>query len=145
MPENYLDVTEEECVYENWGHSGICHQRQVVSVNQKPSLKVINPESYTRVQLFEHLFYLKNVILRNINNNIEGPKVTYGELLKWLGIWLLMETVIGPNRDGFFSSRPVNEFTAAPFRVVKFMTKRRFERILGVIRYNKTKVPSYKD
>ena len=111
-------------------------------MNQKPSLKVTNPGSYTQVQLFEHLFmrdYLKNVILRNINNNIEGSRVTYGELLKWFGILLLMGAVIGPSRDDFFSSRPVNEFTAAPFSVVKFMTKRRFERILGAIWYNKTK------
>ena len=36
LPENYLNVAEEECVYENWGHSSICHSRQVVSVNQKP-------------------------------------------------------------------------------------------------------------
>ena len=42
LPENYLNVTEEECVYENWGHSGICHQRQGVNVNQMPSLKVMN-------------------------------------------------------------------------------------------------------
>ena len=103
----------------------------------------MNPESYSWFQLFEYIFmkdYLKNVILRIINNNTEGPRVTYGE-----GIWLLMGTVIGPSRDGFFSTRPVDEITAAPFRVVKLMIKRCFERILGAIWYNKTKAPSYND
>ena len=45
----------------------------------------------------------------------------------------------------FSPTRPVDKFTAAPFRVVTFMSKRRFERILGAIRYNMSKPPSYKD
>ena len=42
LPENYLNATEEECVYESWGYTSIYNQCQVLSANQKPSLKVIN-------------------------------------------------------------------------------------------------------
>ena len=27
LPENYQTVPNEECVYEDWGHSGVCHRR----------------------------------------------------------------------------------------------------------------------
>ena len=34
LSENYLNVTEEECVCKNWDHLGICHQCQVVSYSR---------------------------------------------------------------------------------------------------------------
>ena len=38
LPENYPTVANEECTYEEWGHSGICHRRQIVARNIEPSL-----------------------------------------------------------------------------------------------------------
>ena len=32
LPENYRNVSSEECVYTNWGHSGICHRRQIAVI-----------------------------------------------------------------------------------------------------------------
>ena len=40
LPENYRNVSNEECIYGNWGHSGVYHRRQIISINNKPLLKV---------------------------------------------------------------------------------------------------------
>ena len=100
------------------------------------------------MQLFELLFmkdYVEDVILCNINANIVGSRVTYGEFLRWIGIWFLMATVIGPRREAFFSLKPIDPFLGAPFRVNEYMSKKRFEKILAAIRYNDTAPPAYKD
>ena len=66
LPENYHNLTNEECVYEDWGHTGVCHRRQIVAMNHKPSLKVRYNEKLNRVETFELMFmkdYLKDVIV----------------------------------------------------------------------------------
>ena len=65
------------------------------------------------METFELLFmkdYLKDVIVSNINKTIEGPRVTYGEYLRWLGLWFLMSTVIGPLHGAFFHIVLVTSF-----------------------------------
>ena len=69
FPEDRATFPNIECFYEDWGHTGICYRKQIVSTNAKPTLKVRFPESYDCVQLFELLFmkeYLRDVILKNI-------------------------------------------------------------------------------
>ena len=119
--------TESECTYQEWGHSGICHRRNVVNNNTLPQLKVANHSNFNRVQLFELLFttkYIKEVIVPNINKNITGERVTYGEFLRWLGLWFLISSVIGPSRDSFFLNQICNEVSEAPFRVSQYMSRR---------------------
>ena len=106
LPTTIEDNANEECVYSGWGHSGICARRQVVSQTIMPTIKVQNKnvESFNRVDLFELFFvteYVKEVILVHVNKNIKGEEVTYGEFLRWLGIWFLIASVIGPKRDAF--------------------------------------------
>ena len=67
--------------------------------------------------------FIKNTLLYNINKNIEGARVHYGKFLRWLGIWFLMATVIGPSRNAWFSQKPFDEFSEALFHVVKYMAK----------------------
>ena len=153
LPENLLPqdntVNTNACVYEEWGHSGICHRRKDVSNVINPQLKVSDSsKNFSRVELFELLFitdYIKKVILININENITGDRVTYGEFLRWLGIWFLICTVIGPSRESFFLNQPCDEFSEAPFRVSHYMSRRRFDKILNAIRYPKSGPPPYKD
>lgn len=140
-------MIEEECTYSNWGHSGICNRRQVGSWNNKSFLKIRLEQKLNRLQLFELMFmkdYVKDIISININKNIEGPRATYGEFLRWLGVWFLMSTVIGPLQDAFLHHH-CTEFSEAPFCVVQYMTKQRFKSILRSIKYSKTKPRSYKD
>ena len=82
LPENLpsrrsATVTENECTYQDWGHSGICNRRSEVNSNTLLQLKVTDPTNFNRVQLFELLFvtkYIKEVIIPNINQNITGER-----------------------------------------------------------------------
>ena len=89
--------------------------------------------------------YIEDVIFCKINVNINGSRVTYGEFLRWIGIWFLIAMVIGLPREAFFSLKPIDPFLGAPFRVNEYMSKKRFEKILAAIRYNDTAPPVYKD
>ena len=96
-----------EVVWSEWGHSGICYMRQSIAHTIMPAIKIQNKktETMTRLELFELFFvtdYIKEVILVHINKNINGETVTYGEFLRWLGIWFLIASVVGPKRDSFF-------------------------------------------
>ena len=53
------------------------------------------------VQLFEGLFpaNLLNMMVTEMNKKISGDPLTYCELLKWIGLWVLMSTVL---IDGHF-------------------------------------------
>ena len=65
------------------------------------------------MEAFEFMFmndYLKHAIFSNTNKTIEGPRVTYGEYLRWLGLWSLMMMVIGPSCDAFFHNVLVMSF-----------------------------------
>ena len=55
-PDNFATFPNIECFYEDWGHTGICYRKKIVSTNAKPTLKVRLPESYDHVHLFELLF-----------------------------------------------------------------------------------------
>ena len=56
--------------------------------------------------------YLKDVIVSNINKTIKGPRATYGEYLRWLGLWFLILIVIGPSCDAFFHINLVRKLLA---------------------------------
>ena len=50
------------------------------------------------LQLFEQLFplkYIEDVILVKTNKVLDQQPVTYGELLDWIGLWVLILTVDG--------------------------------------------------
>ena len=104
---NPLNDKNDEVVWGEWGHSGICYRRQSTATTIMTAIKIQNKktETMTRLQLLELFFitdYIKQVILVQINKNINGEIVTYGEFLRWLGIWFLIASVVGPKRDSFF-------------------------------------------
>ena len=50
------------------------------------------------LQLFEQLFplkYIEDVILVRTNKVLDQEPVTYGELLHWIGLWVLIFIVDG--------------------------------------------------
>ena len=71
-------------------------------------------------------------MIPTMNWKLSNP-VSYGEWLSWIGLWVLMSTVDGSDRRSFWSSKEVNIYEGAPFRLMKFMSQNRFEEILGVI------------
>ena len=69
------------------------------------------------LQLFEGLFpkeYLENVVLMETNQHLNDP-LSYGELLHWIGLWVLMSTVDGSDRQSFWSTKAINMYKGALF------------------------------
>ena len=71
--------------------------------------------------------------------------VTYGEFLRWIGIWMLMSTVDGADHQSFWSTKTVDAFQGAPFCLTHFMSCRRFEKILNILGYTKEETPEFHD
>ena len=83
----------------------------------------------TNLQIFEGLFFMsfiKSVILPQTKNTLAmGEKhVQYGEFLCWLGLWMLMGTLIGPQRHEFWATHPINAFHGAPLRLGVWMSRK---------------------
>ena len=129
-----LSVLSNEC-----GHTGICLHKQQ-SIANTPA-KLVYPVDTTRndinLQLFEHLFpkqFIENIMIPTMNRKLKNP-VTYSEFLVWIGLWILMSTVDGSDRHGFWSNKDINIYEGAPFRLTSFMSCKHFEEILNCISY----------
>ena len=99
------------------------------------------------LQLFEGLFpkeYLENVVLTETNQHL-NDRLSYGELLRWIGLWVLMSTVDGSDRQSFWSTKAINMNEGAPFRLQQYMSRTRFEAILSATKYTKENPPAFVD
>ena len=99
------------------------------------------------LHLFEGLFpkELVLLIIDKVNDNIDGEKVTYGEFPYWIGLWLLMLTVDGTDRNSFLLMKEVNPFDGAPFHLTEYMSQRWFENILINLGLTKEDPPPFRD
>jgi hypothetical protein len=67
------------------------------------------------------------------------------KFLRWLGVWLLMATVVvGPERRDF-GGYVLDRFIGAPFRVNDIMSSDRFEAILTALRFTNQPLPLFRD
>ena len=150
-PENVVHPNEliNNLFEDEWGHSGICYRRLTGASNCNPRLSSFPTQLKPTVfQLFELFFpseFLKDNVLFIINLKIEGKSVTYGELLRWIGIWFLMATTQGTKRHDFWSVAPTNIFDNASFRLNHLMSRDRFDSILKAIGYTIRPAPDYPD
>ena len=113
-----------------WTHSGICEQKATIQRNAKPELtfwtsSLSNPSN---LNLFKGLFFssfIKTTILPQTNQNLpHGEKpILYGEFLRWIGLWMLMGTIIGPQRREFWATSPIDAFHGAPPCLCIWMTQ----------------------
>ena len=95
---------------------------------------------------FKH--FIKSVIIPKTNQHLAAKghhELSYGEFLQWIGIWLLMATLVGPDRTDFWSLSDIDKFKGAPFHLHKYMSRTRFGMILKCIFYTIDKPPAYRD
>ena len=100
------------------------------------------------IQLFEG--FLPKQLLQNVidivNEKMDGDEeVVYGEFIWWIGIWVLMSTVDGADQHSFWSTKNVNAFDGTPFRLIPFMSRMHFDKILYNLGYTKEGPPQYQD
>ena len=135
-----------------WTHSGICEQKATIQHNAKPELtfwmsSLSNP---LNLNLFEGLFFssfIRTTILPQTNQNLpHGEKpILYGEFLHWIGLWMLMGTIVGPQRREFWATSPIDAFHGVPLHLGIWMTRTRFEAILSALTFTDIASPTFID
>ena len=69
--------------------------------------------------------------------------LTYGYLLRYLGLWILMSTCSGWHREDFWSVAPFDqEANPCPYCLGEFISKRRFNAITRELRFANTNPPT---
>ena len=133
-------------------HSGICERKATIQRNVKPELTfwtllLSNPSN---LNLFERLFFssfIKTTILPQTNQNLpHGNKpILYGEFLHWIGLWMLMGTIISPQRREFWVISPIDTFHGAPLCPGIWMTQTQFKAILSALTFTNIASPTFID
>ena len=157
LPENILTEEQEATtadlpqIFSLWGNGGSCYHCLEGGRKHKARLSFNTDVNPTIEQLFE-MFFFKDFILKLIlpetNKRIQGDKhrpMTYGEFLRWLGLWFLMATITGPDQTAFWSMGEVDCFVGAPMRLGHFMLKKRFEVILKALSFTSRQPPAFRD
>ena len=132
---------------------GVDYRKAAGCSNVKPKLIGMSDEkvkSMTYLDAFL-LFFPKtlfDIIVNATNSNLEKenlPPIEFGELLKFIGLWLFMATTSGYSRRQFWSVSEIHPFDGSPYRFHSFMTFKRFESIRRCIGYTNQDRPSFVD
>ena len=155
LPENIPSPTDEAPnapqFFSNWEHSGNCYRCLEGGRRSKARLSFNSEVKPTTEQIFE-MFFFKNfvveIIIPQTNLNLQRDKhrpTTYGEFLRWIGLWFLMATINGPDHRDFWSLGEVDCFVGAPMRLHNFMSRKRFEAILKALAITARQPPAFRD
>ena len=150
-PENIppAAASAQSDIFKGWEHDGVCHRRRLNPNNSRASLKNFPRDVVpNRVQLFEHFFpkeYVKEVIIPETNKHLGDNPLTFGEFLRFVGIFFLMATTSFENRRDFWSTSTISMFKGAPFRFNELMSRYRFDAIVAALRLTSSQPPAYKD
>jgi len=136
--------------HQSWGWSGLDERKNIGAQNVRPSIVGLSANSMacmSYVGMFFMFFpraFIENIIIKGMNKRIENH-VTLGEFLRWLGIWLLLATMNGFGREEFWSEKPVDRRSGAPYRFNDLMSGRRFNEILANLCYTDREAPPFRD
>ena len=155
-PENLLSTEDSTGATDNimgqWTHSGIFDQKATIQCNAKPELTfwTLSLSNPSNLSLFEGLFFssfIKTTILPQTNQNLPHGKkpILYGEFLCWIGLWMLMGTIVRPQRQEFWATSPIDAFHGAPLHLSIWMTRTRFEAILSALTFTNSASPTFVD
>lgn len=92
------------------------------------------PQGKTYLEIFLHMLPLQwftDVFVVKTSEGLENashPPVSFGEMLRYVGLWLLMATCSGWRKEQFWSDMPYDqEEKPCPYRFNDYMSKRRFD------------------
>ncbi len=129
-------INRVDDMYGPWGFTGFCERR---AGHLQFDAKLTNYNGNFDYQtLFEHFFpiaWVTDVLLVE-TNRVLRPNLSYGEFLRWYGIWLVMAaTEGGCLREQFWDRAAVSMFRGAPYRFNEYMSQNRFNNILSSLSY----------
>ena len=93
--------------------------------NHKAKLNFyIDTEDDYYLQLFEGMFPrdVLDTMVDGVNKQKTGDPLTYGELLHWIGLWVMMSTVAGSDHRRFWSTHDLDIFYGCFFTLSNYMT-----------------------
>ena len=146
---NDTDQSVENSLYQDWDSRTTCNRKSEGHCQENPKL-LKSSSSETRLGyfcLFLPTDYIQSVLIPATNCEIEGSRLTYGEFMTYLGMWLLMSTQVKTSVREYFSSAPINPYTSngALFRLNSVMPYNRFNEITRALTYTDDDPPTYRD
>jgi Transposase IS4 len=138
-PENAEQVPVDNGIYQPWGFQGFCPRRTLGHTKHAAQL-LQHTGAFDHQSMWEHLFptiWVRTVLLPATNKELnDDNQLTYGEFLRWLGLWFVMATTEGCQRRDFWSTTPISMYEGAPFRFNDLgISRNRFEEILGALTF----------
>ena len=119
---------DDKVTYHEWGsRSNICYRQSEGHVNKTPKLfkKVVVRGKASYIYYFIYFLpveWMKDVLLGMTSKNLEGSPVSWGEMLTYLGLWLLMSSITtGGNKRAYWDNSYPSSFKGDPFRLQSFM------------------------
>ena len=80
----------------------------------------VEPQLVRRVVFL--ILYQNNNPSQTNHNLPHGEKpILYGQFLCWIGLWMLMGTIVSPQRRGFWATSPIDAFHGAPLHLGVWM------------------------
>ena len=157
-PENVPDpdvpvVTTEEGLHagQEWGWSGFCNRKREGGVREKAKINGLSEialQGLSYLDMFSLFFprqWFEDVVMENLKQTEGLHDIGFGEVVRWIGIWLLLSTTIKMDRKKFWAAKQVDREDGAPFRLNDLMSWRRFEKIHQSMVYTNEEPPQYKD
>ena len=149
-PENVPNnETADDVHYGEWDSVTHCNRSRIVGRGESEPKLIDGPKGSKLFDWFLYFLpfdYIKEILIPCTNELIQGPQISEGEFVKYIGIWLLLSTVnAGGKRKQFWSPEPPNPFEGAPFRFNAYMSHTRFELITKALKYTARPTPSYRD
>ncbi len=159
-PENIPTTTTNErdpitSLYlgQSWGWDGNCQRTLTTPTKQKAGFhQNWSPLGKTYFELFEKyipLSFFEDVCVKRTSANLEAAgevPTNLGEMLCYLGLKLLMATMVGFSQRQYFSSQEFHERTnPCPLKLSTYMPRRRMELIDHHISITDRQAPSYTD
>ena len=122
-PENIPTPNDNtDGIFGEWEHSGSCYRalaggrRLKARISYPPHIK---PSLFNMFELFFFTSFVKDVIIPQTNRRLTANgihrELSYGEFLRWIGVWLIMSTLHGPDRATFWLLMDVDRFRGAPW------------------------------
>jgi len=115
---------DDEVTYHEWGsRPNVCYRRSEGHVYEMPKLlkQVVVSGKASYIDYFIYcspVEWMKYVLLGMTSQNLRGSPVNWGDMLTYLGLWLLMSSVTtGGNTRAYWDNTDPSPFKGAPFRL----------------------------
>ena len=122
-PENIPTPNDNtDGIFGEWEHSGSCYRALTGGHCLKARISYplhIKPSLFNMSEFLFFTSFVKDVIIPKTNMRLTANgihhELSYSEFLWWIGVWLLMPMLHGPNHATFWSLMGVNHFQGAPW------------------------------